>query len=489
MKKLIFTTVFAFLFAAGSVFPAQNPQQEYLGLPGDNLNLFAVMNLFQESETLEAFERRLNDPEAMINNLDLNDDGYVDYIMVHDYKEDNLHNIVLRVALNENEYQDVAVFVVEVRRDGSALIQLIGDEALYGPNYIVEPNYAERPNPGYRGNVSHSPSTTVVHTTYYEVAQWPVIVYISAPVYRPWRSAWYWGYYPAWYSPWSPHYYHYYYGYHYHWHGHYHAYYRPWRRVRCTHYNTVYVTNHRHTSTTVVTRIENGRYRDTYSRPEKIQEGQQLFAQRHPGRYEKVATKSKVSAPALRESPNAVQDVKQSPARGVSTRNVSGERQENAVRQSSERQSTEDVRRQNPAVNQARDNRAPEQNNSRQQAKPVRSQESEVSRSRENNSPAVRSTPAPPARQNNATPQRNVNRPEPKRNTSAPPSSPTRINNNSNRSSSPAVSSPPARSNRQPSSSVKSSGSNRSTPKPSRSNNSSKKSSSSSENKKRSERR
>ncbi|MFW5663619.1 MAG: hypothetical protein ACOCYD_01125 [bacterium] len=483
MKKLIFTSVFAFLFAAGSWVQAQNPQQEYLGLPGDNLNLFAVMDLFQESETLEAFERGLNDPEAMINNLDLNNDGYVDYIMVQDYKEDNLHNIVLRVALNQDEYQDVAVFVVEVQRDGSALVQLIGDEALYGPNYIVEPNYAERPNPGYQGNVSQSPSTTVVHTTYHEVAQWPVIIYISRPVYRPWRSSWYWGYHPTWWSPWNPHYYHYYYGYHYHWHGHYHAYYRPWRRVRCTHYHTVYVTNHRHTSTTVVNRIENGRYRDTYSRPEKIQEGQQLFAQRHPGRYEKVATNTKVSQPALRQSPNSVQQVKQSPARGVDSRNAATERrQENAVRQSNG-----DTRRQSPAVNQSRDNRDIEQNNARQQSKPVRSESPEINRSRESSKPVIQRK-ATPARESKPTPQRNVKPSSRERNTSSPQRKPSGFNSSSNRSSSPAVSSPPARSNRQPSSNVKSSGSSRNSSAPSRSN-SSRKSSSSRENNKRSERR
>lgn len=485
MKKLIFATVFSFLIAAGSLVQAQNPQQEYLGLPGDNLNLFAVMNLFQESKTLEAFERSINDPEAMINNLDLNGDGYVDYIMVQDYQDGNIHNIVLRVALYQDEYQDVAVFVVEKLRDGSVRIQLIGDQALYGPNYIIEPNYAERANPGYQGTASHNHSTTVVHTTYYEVAQWPVIVYMSRPVYRPWRSAWYWGYHPAWWSPWSPHYYHYYYGYHYHWHGHYHAYYRPWRNVRSVHYHTVYVTNHRHTSPTVVTRVEQGRYRNTYSNPDKVQEGQQLFAQRHPGRYEQVATKSKIAAPELRQPSTAVQDVKQSPSREAGTVGSATERrQDNAVRQSSE-----DVRRQSPAVTPSRDNRSEQQNNAREQAQPVRSQDSEVNRSRENSSPAVRSTPTPPARQNNTAPQRNVNRPEPTRNSSAPSSSTPRVNNNNSRPSSPAVSSPPARSNRQPSSNVNSSGSNRSTPTPSRSNNSSKKSSSSNENKKRSERR
>ncbi|MDO8897842.1 MAG: hypothetical protein Q7V19_09335, partial [Bacteroidales bacterium] len=174
MKKLILLSILAFLFGGALQLNAQKQTEEYLGLPGDNFNLFAAMNLFQESETLEGFERNLNDPEVMVNNLDLNGDKFVDYIMVMDYPDGDVHNIVLRVALNKNEYQDVAVFTVQKFRDGSVQIQLVGDEALYGPNYIVEPNYDETPNPGYtaKSNLKKSKrnNVTVVTTTYYEVA-------------------------------------------------------------------------------------------------------------------------------------------------------------------------------------------------------------------------------------------------------------------------------------------------------------------------------
>ncbi len=281
MKKLILTPIIALLFASSSVLTAQNWPEEYLGLPGDNLNLYAVMNLFQESETLEGFERSLNDPESMINNLDLNRDGYVDYIQVFDYVEGDIHNIVLRVALNEYEYQDVAVFTVQKFRNGSVQVQLIGDEALYGPNYIIEPAYAETPNPGYRGTVAKPRNTTVIRTTYYEVATWPVILHIYRPSYRVWRSTWHWGYYPTWWRPWTPHYWHFYYGYHYNWHAHYYAYYRPWRYPRCRHYRTHYYTNIRNYSTTVVVNINKGTYKNTYSRPDKRKEGEVLYTQRH----------------------------------------------------------------------------------------------------------------------------------------------------------------------------------------------------------------
>jgi hypothetical protein len=281
MKTIIYNSMLALMIILSSTLRAQNRPAEYLGLPGDNLNLFAVLNLFQDSETLEGFERKLNDPDLMINNLDLNGDNKVDYVMVFDYSEGNLHNIVLRVALGPNENQDVAVFIVEKYSDGSVLIQLIGDEALYGPNYIIEPNYAETPNPGYRGSANYS-SSNVVTTSYYEVATWPVIVYIYEPFYIGWRSSWYWGFYPPYWHPWSPFYWHYYYGYHYHWHSHYFAYYRPWRHHRCLCYHSVYYARIRNYSPTVIVNVTNSVYASTYSRPEKKIDGERLFAEKHP---------------------------------------------------------------------------------------------------------------------------------------------------------------------------------------------------------------
>ena len=53
-----------------------------LGLPGDNLDLYAVLDLFQKSKTIEEFEKSLNLEKTGINNLDLDLDGKVDFIKV-----------------------------------------------------------------------------------------------------------------------------------------------------------------------------------------------------------------------------------------------------------------------------------------------------------------------------------------------------------------------------------------------------------------------
>lgn len=56
MKKLIISLILVTLIASGASIKAQDSQDDRLGLPGDNLNLYAVMKLFQESKTLEDFE-------------------------------------------------------------------------------------------------------------------------------------------------------------------------------------------------------------------------------------------------------------------------------------------------------------------------------------------------------------------------------------------------------------------------------------------------
>ena len=96
MKKLILLNFIALFCLFNYRADAQNennqPQpDQQLNMPGDNLNLYAVMKLFQESPTLEEFEKKLNDQSLKVNNLDLDGDNNIDYIKV----VDNVDDIVL----------------------------------------------------------------------------------------------------------------------------------------------------------------------------------------------------------------------------------------------------------------------------------------------------------------------------------------------------------------------------------------------------------
>jgi hypothetical protein len=267
---------------------SQKQEGGMIGLPGDNLNLYAVLKTFQESPTLDGFERALNDSTNKINNLDLNGDGKIDYIRVVDSMQGNLHNIMLRAELAPNEEQSVAVIVVSRNPDQTVNVQLVGDEALYGKNYIVEPNYrdslAGKPNPAYQDNANDGGQVVYAPTTPYEVAGWPIVGYIYMPGYSPWYSPWYWGYYPPYWSPWPPFSWHFYYGYHFYWNyfyfGHYHRgrdYHNPgWHDAfygspRMRPYSPIYQQH-----------IARGDHRNTYNRPMDINAGADHFVRKFP---------------------------------------------------------------------------------------------------------------------------------------------------------------------------------------------------------------
>jgi hypothetical protein len=143
----------------------------------DNLDLQAVASIFGDSENLEDFENRLNDPYTQISNLDLNRDGYVDYLRVVEVSENYTHLVVVQAVIGNDLYQDVATIEVERDRYQVTTIQVVGDPYIYGPNYIIEPVYVNRPI---------------------------IIVWFWGPYYKPWHSPYYWSYYPHYFRPWHP---------------------------------------------------------------------------------------------------------------------------------------------------------------------------------------------------------------------------------------------------------------------------------------------
>ena len=170
-----------------------------LGLPGDNLDLYAVLTLFQKSKTIEAFEKTLNDEQTKINNLDLNLDKKVDFIKVTTKKEDSSFTFILQVDVTKTETQDVAVILVN-KEKGKVTIQAVGDPEVYGKDYVIEPK-GQSPvtaNPGYTGAdpvVVNVPATTTV-----VVQSAPIVQYVYSPAYVPYYPPYYYGYYPPYFA-------------------------------------------------------------------------------------------------------------------------------------------------------------------------------------------------------------------------------------------------------------------------------------------------
>ena len=143
----------------------------------DNLDLQAVASVFGEVKNLEEFERILNDENEHLSNLDLNNDGYTDYLRVVESVEGNTHVITIQAALGNNIFQDVATIDVDRNYNNTSYVQVIGNPYFYGNNYIINPTYYGTP--------------------FYVDLFW-------SPFYSPYRSPYYWSYYPTYYNPWRP---------------------------------------------------------------------------------------------------------------------------------------------------------------------------------------------------------------------------------------------------------------------------------------------
>lgn len=199
-----------------------------LGLPGDNLDLYAVLDLFQKSKTIEDFEKSLNLESTGINNLDLNLDNKVDFIKVVTKQDNDDFTFILQDAVTEDEIQDVGVILVTKDEAGKVSIQMVGDEDLYGKDYIVELKETSTPavtaNPGYTGPDTVKVVTVPATTTTVVVQEAPIVQYVYSPVYVPYYPPYYYGYYPPYFRPfpvmaigiyWGNHaHYHNHYGYH-----------------------------------------------------------------------------------------------------------------------------------------------------------------------------------------------------------------------------------------------------------------------------------
>jgi len=144
----------------------------------DNLDLRAVAHVFGESDDLEDFERRLNDPSLKISNLDLNNDNQVDYMRVIESVEGNTHLIIIQSVIGRDLFQDIATIEVEKdRRNNTVQVQIVGNTFLYGSNYIYEPVYYRSP---------------IIYRHFW------------VPNYVAYYSPWAWSFYPTYFYAWNP---------------------------------------------------------------------------------------------------------------------------------------------------------------------------------------------------------------------------------------------------------------------------------------------
>ena len=136
------------------------------------LDLQAVAAAFAQSNSVREFESLINNASYIISNLDLNNDGYVDYLRVLETIEGRNHVFLIQAVLAMDVYQDVATIVVENPGYYDYHIEIVGAPYIYGPSYIIRPVFVQRP---------------------------VILPFLCTISYERWHSPWYWGHFPSYY--------------------------------------------------------------------------------------------------------------------------------------------------------------------------------------------------------------------------------------------------------------------------------------------------
>jgi hypothetical protein len=197
MRKIIL--ICFFLTGAFVVFSQTKDLPENTG---DHFSLEGALELFKKANSLEEFERSLNEERNNVNNLDLNDDQETDYILVEDIQEGDVHMIVLGTYLNETEKQDIATIGIEKTGNESAILQIEGDPELYEANTILEPSETQETFQSGKGGPYAE--AIISDKQIVNVWFWPGVRFLYSPGYVMWRSPWRWKHYPNWWKPWRP---------------------------------------------------------------------------------------------------------------------------------------------------------------------------------------------------------------------------------------------------------------------------------------------
>jgi len=142
----------------------------------DGLDLQAVLKLVKDVKNAQELEKQLNRKNG-INNLDLNEDGTVDFIKVTEYGNKNdVWGFSLTTEPVKGEVQEIATIEIEKAGD-SARVEARGNEHVYGHNHYYHSRFG--------------------------VGDFLLWSYLLSP-HRYYSSPWGWGSYPSYYSSYSP---------------------------------------------------------------------------------------------------------------------------------------------------------------------------------------------------------------------------------------------------------------------------------------------
>jgi hypothetical protein len=187
---------------------AQDNTPDATGLPGDNFSLQGALEMFKKAGSPEEFEKLLNSEDNKVNNLDLNEDGNTDYVKVVSKRENDVQIFVLQALVSDKESQDIAVIELEKTGKDNAVVQIVGDEDIYGEETIVEPGDEDGSSfLEHSASLAGGPNMEndlAANGIIVNVWAWPCVRFVYAPSYVVWVSPFTWVHRPVWWHPWRP---------------------------------------------------------------------------------------------------------------------------------------------------------------------------------------------------------------------------------------------------------------------------------------------
>lgn len=142
----------------------------------EDLDLQAVGEIMKTVADGEELEQKLNGTNPQINNLDLDENGTVDYITVTEYGSGNVKGFSLTTQLESGEEQEIAT--IEIEKDGEyANSEIRGNQHIYGHNHYYHSRFG---------------------VTDFILMSW---LFSNRPL---WHSPYHYGYYPTYYRSYGP---------------------------------------------------------------------------------------------------------------------------------------------------------------------------------------------------------------------------------------------------------------------------------------------
>ena len=145
---MILAGVFLFVGVASFLFSSSPEKAHYdvtvqniSSTAADGLDLKAVGELVKKAKDAEELEKLINSKEEGLNNLDLNEDGKVDYISVDEYGNDKAKGFSLTTEPTPGETQELATIDIEKTGDDKAQMEIQGNKQIYGNNHYYHSHF------------------------------------------------------------------------------------------------------------------------------------------------------------------------------------------------------------------------------------------------------------------------------------------------------------------------------------------------------------